>query len=248
MKKITTLFMVCILLMTTGLGLAEGKTLVIATNPEFPPFEYIEGGQTVGLDIDIAAEIAKDLGVDFQVEAMEFPAIIPALNSGKADIGIAGMTVTEERKMSVDFSDTYYNAVQACIIKKGSKITDFDSLQKAVIGVQEGTTGDLIVSEYADAEILRYPKGLDAFMELANGKIDAVVIDAPVAANILKALNNPELETVEMPFEDEFYAIALPKGSEELMTAVNATIKRIQEDGTLEALIEKYFPSTVEAK
>lgn len=246
MKKLTALCMVFMLLLTAGIALGEEKILVVATNPEFPPFEYIEGGETVGLDIDIAAEVAKDLGMPFKVEAMEFPAIIPALNSGKADIGIAGMTVTEERMISVDFSDTYYNAIQACVIKKGSAVTDFDALQKAVIGVQEGTTGDLIVSEYPDAEILRFPKGLDAFMELANGKIDAVVIDAPVAANILKALNNPELEIVEMPFEDEAYAIALTKGNEELLASVNATIKRIQEDGTLEGLIEKYFPSAAE--
>lgn len=243
MKKLTALCMVCILLFTAGLALAEGKTLVVATNPEFPPFEYVEGNNIVGLDIDIAAEVAKDLGMEIAVEAMEFPAIIPSLNAGKADLGIAGMTVTEERKMNVDFSDTYYNAIQACVVKEGTAITDFDALQKAVIGVQEGTTGDFIVSEYPDAEILRFPKGLDAFMELANGKIDAVVIDAPVAANILKALNNQALETIEMPFEDEFYAIALPKGSTELLEAVNATIKRIQEDGTLEALIEKHFPS-----
>ena len=243
MKKLTALCMVCILLFTAGLALAEGKTLVVATNPEFPPFEYVEGNNIVGLDIDIAAEVAKDLGMEIAVEAMEFPAIIPSLNAGKADLGIAGMTVTEERKMNVDFSDTYYNAIQACVVKEGTAITDFKTKKKAVIGVQEGTTGDFIVSEYPDAEILRFPKGLDAFMELANGKIDAVVIDAPVAANILKALNNQALETIEMPFEDEFYAIALPKGSTELLEAVNATIKRIQEDGTLEALIEKHFPS-----
>ncbi|NLB90983.1 MAG: basic amino acid ABC transporter substrate-binding protein [Clostridiales bacterium] len=242
MKKF---FAVCMMvaLLLSGTAIAEDGVLVMATNPEFPPFEYVEGEEVVGLDVDIAKEIAKDLGKELEVAAMEFVAIIPAINSGKADFGIAGMTVTEDRKLSVDFSDVYHEAVQACIVKKGSVVTDYESLQKAIIGVQQATTGDTIVSAFEGAQVQRFPKGLDAFMQLANGKIDAVVIDAPVAANILKALNNPELEKIEMPFEAEFYAIAVPKGKEELLTAINATIKRIEEDGTMEALLEKYFPA-----
>ncbi len=247
MKKIFALCITVVLLLGGTLTLAQGETLSVATNAEFPPFEYMEGEEIVGLDIDIIAEVAKDLGMELKVESMEFPAIIPSLISGKADLGIAGLTITEDRKLTVDFSDTYYtSAAQACVIKKGSMVTDFESLQKATIGVQEGTTGDLFVSEYPDAQVMRFPKGLDAFMELANGKIDAVVIDAPVAENILKALNNGELETIEMPFEEEAFAIIAAKGNEELLEKVNATIKRIQEDGTLEELIAKYFPTDEE--
>ncbi len=242
MKKLFSVLLAIMLASVSMAAMAEG-TLIAATNPEFPPFEYVENDVVVGLDADIAAEIAKDLNMEIKIESMEFPAIIPAVMAGKANIGIAAMTITEERKTSVDFSDPYYNAKQVCIVKVGGKVVDEATLKDALIGVQEGTTGDYAAEEIS-ANIQRYPKALDAVMELAGGKLDAVIVDAPVASNIMAALNNKDLILLEgVEFADEFYGIAVPKGNQELLDAINATVKRIQEDGTLDALIEKYFPS-----
>lgn len=247
MKKVTSLLVACMLMFVFTTAVAEGGTLIMATNPEFPPFEYVEGDMVVGLDADIAAEIAKDLGMELKIESMAFNSVVPAIASGQADVGIAAMTITEERLLNVDFSDSYYNAKQACIVKKGGVVVDQETLYAALIGVQEGTTGDLLVSDdeaYAAAKVSAYPKALDAVLDLLGGKLDAVVVDAPVAANLLAALNNEDLMVLEgIEFADEYYGIAVAKGREDLLASINATIARITEDGTLEALIEKYFPS-----
>lgn len=247
MKKITAILLALMLTLSAIPALAE--TLVVATNAEFPPFEYVEGEEIVGLDIDIAREIAKDLGWDFEVQSMAFDAIVPAVASGKATIAIAGMTINDERKMSVDFSDPYYNAKQACIVLKDGTVTDGETLKDKTIGVQQGTTGDFAAEEYtATDKVMRYNKALDAVMELAGGKLDAVIIDAPVAANLVASMNNENLVVLDnIEFGDEFYGIAVQKGNADLLASINATIERINSDGTMDALLLKYFPVTEEA-
>lgn len=245
MKKIVAVLLVLVM-MSASAALAD--TLVVATNPEFPPFEYVEGDTAVGLDIDLAAEIAKDLGMDLQVDSMAFDSIIPAIQSGKADITITGMTITDERKLTIDFSEPYYNAKQACIVKVGGAVTDGETLKGCMIGVQTGTTGDYAAEDYTDTDkVQRYSKALDAVLELAGGKIDAVIVDAPVAANILAAMNNSELQVLDnIEFGDEFYGVGIAKGKEDLLASINATIERVNTDGTMEALLLKYFPTVAE--
>lgn len=239
MKK-TIALLVAVMMLFGVTALAEG-TLVMATNPEFPPFEYVEGNVIVGLDADLAAEIAKDLGMTLQIDSMAFDSVVTAVATDKADVGIAGMSITDERKLSVDFSTPYFDASQVCIVKEGSNIVDIETLKGKIIGVQLGTTGDLIASDLS-AAIERYQKGLDAILELKGGKLDAVVLDKPVAMNILKALNDPTLVMkTDIEFEPETYAIAVAKNNPELLESINKTIARVLEDGTMAAWIEKYF-------
>jgi ABC-type amino acid transport/signal transduction systems, periplasmic component/domain len=240
MKKIFALVMGLIMLFGMSAYAQEGK-LIMATNPEFPPFEYVEGDAVVGFDADLAAEIAKDLGLELQIDSMAFDSIIAAIQTGKANVGIAGMSVKPDRLVSVDFSEAYFEATQICIIKEGTAIATVEDLAGKLIGVQLGTTGDFLAETLSD-KIEGSQKILDAVMELQGGKLDAVIIDKPVGENILKALNDPTLKVVEtIVFEPEFYAVAIGKNQPELLESINKTIARIKEDGTLDALYGKYF-------
>ena len=151
-------------------------TLVMATNAEFPPYEFHEGDDVVGIDADIARAIGEEMGMEVKIEDMAFDSIIPAVTSGKADFGAAGMTVTEDRKKNVDFTDTYATATQVIIVKEGSDIAGPDDLTGKKIGVQLGTTGDIYADDIEDAEVERYNKGFEAVQALTQDKIDAVVI------------------------------------------------------------------------
>ena len=156
-------------------------TLVMATNAEFPPYEFHEGDDVVGIDADIARAIGEEMGMEVKIEDMAFDSIIPAVTSGKADFGAAGMTVTEDRKKNVDFTDTYATATQVIIVKEGSDIAGPDDLTGKKIGVQLGTTGDIYADDIEDAEVERYNKGFEAVQALTQDKIDAVVIDGEPA-------------------------------------------------------------------
>ena len=161
---------------------AAGGKLVMATNAEFPPYEYYDdGGSIVGIDIDIATAIAEYMGMECEVEDMAFDSIIPSIQSGKADFGLAGITVSEDRKASVDFTDTYATATQVVIVKDGSDIKTPDDLTGKTIGVQLGTTGDIYASDIEGATVEQYNKGFEAVQAMSQGKIDAVVIDSEPA-------------------------------------------------------------------
>ena len=247
MKKLFALVLALSLALCAASAL--GETLIVATNPEFPPFEYMDGEEVAGLDIDIGREIAKDLGWDFEVQSMAFDSIIPAITSGKATVAITGMTITDERKLSLDFSEPYYNAKQACVVLAGGTVTDGETLKDKLIGVQLGTTGDLQAENFTSTDkVMRYSKALDAMMELAGGKLDAVIVDAPVAANLVASMNNDQLVILDnVEFADEFYGVGVKKGSDELLASINATIERINTDGTMDALLQKYFGEDAEA-
>lgn len=224
---------------------AEG-TLIMATNAAFPPYEYYEGDQIVGIDAEIGAAIAEKLGMDFQIEDMEFDAIIPAVTSGKASMGMAGMTVTEDRLQSVDFSDSYATGVQVVIVKEGSDITSVDDLfaegASHVVGVQTGTTGDLYTSDDIEAAGLgtveRFNKGADAVLALTQDKVDCVVIDNEPAKEFVEA--NEGLVILDTEYAVEDYAIAFAKDSE-LTEQVNAALAELIADGTVQAIIDKYI-------
>ena len=220
-------------------GTADSDTLVMATNAEFPPYEYLEGSDFKGIDIEIAQAIAEDLGKELVIEDMAFESIIPAVQSGKADIGLAGMTIDEDRLKNVDFSDTYTTATQVIIVKKGSDITTADGLEGKIIGVQLGTTGDMFAGDVKDATVERYNKGFEAVQALSQGKIDAVIIDNEPAKVFVS--QSDDIEILEEEFAVEDYAIAIKKGNEELQKQINESLDKLKESGDLQKIIDKYI-------
>ncbi len=220
---------------------AAGGVLVMATNAEFPPYEYHEGQEIIGIDVDIAKAIAAELGMELEIEDVAFDSIIPEITSGKADIGLAGITVTEDRKVSVDFSDTYAKASQMIIVKEDSEIAGPEDLKGVVVGVQLGTTGDLYVSDLeADGTTVeRYNKGFEAVQALSQGKIDAVVIDGEPAKTFVSETEG--LKMLDEAFTEEEYAIAVKKGNTELLDKVNAALASLEEKGTLDEIIGNYI-------
>ena len=232
---------------TTDEGAENAETLIMATNAEFPPYEYYEGGEIVGIDAEIGAAIADKLGMEFQIEDMEFNSIIAAVQSGKASMGMAGMTVTEERQQSVNFTDTYAQGVQVVIVAEGSEITTVDDLFEEghdwKVGVQESTTGDIYATgDIEDAglgTIERYNKGADAVNALLGGKIDCVIIDNQPAQAFVEA--NEGLSILDTEYAVEDYAICIAKDNEDLLEKVNAALQELIADGTVQSIIDKYI-------
>ncbi len=226
---------------------ATEGVLTMATNAEFPPYEYYEGDTVTGIDVEIAQAIAVKLGLTLQVEDMEFDSVISAVQGGKADIGMAGMTVTEERLEEVNFTESYATGVQVIIVTEDSDITSADDLfaegANHTIGVQLATTGDLYTTEDIEAAGLgtvdRYNKGADAVMALKNGKVDCVVIDNEPAKAFVEA--NEGLKILETEYVTEDYAIAVSKDNEALHTAVDAALQELIADGTVQSIIDKYI-------
>ena len=226
---------------------ATEGVLTMATNAEFPPYEYYEGDTVTGIDVEIAQAIAVKLGLTLQVEDMEFDSVISAVQGGKADIGMAGMTVTEERLEEVSFTESYATGVQVIIVTEDSDITSADDLfaegANHTIGVQLATTGDLYTTEDIEAAGLgtvdRYNKGADAVMALKNGKVDCVVIDNEPAKAFVEA--NEGLKILETEYVTEDYAIAVSKDNEALHSAVDAALQELIADGTVQSIIDKYI-------
>ena len=245
MKKILALVLICMFALT---GMAMAETLKMGTNASFPPYEYYddETGEIVGIDAEVAAAICEKLGCELEIVDMDFDAIIPAITTGKIDFGMAGMTVTEERKQSVDFSTSYATGIQSVIVKEDSDITSVDDLfaegASHKIGVQQGTTGDLYCSWDIEDEGLgsveRYKNGTDAVLALTSGKVDCVVIDNEPAKKYVEA--NEGLKILDTEYAVEDYAIALAKDSE-LTGKINAALEELIADGTVQAIIDKYI-------
>ena len=230
-----------------GFETAVEGTLTMATNAAFPPYEYIEGGEIVGIDADIAAAIAEKLGLEIQIEDMEFDAIIEAVKSGKADIGLAGMTVTPDRAEEVNFTASYATGVQVVIVTEDSAITSVDDLfaegASNVIGVQRNTTGDLYTTwdleDAGLATIDRYSKGAEAVQALKTGKVDCVVIDNEPAKAFVAEVEGLKILDTEYILEE--YAGAMNKDNAELFEAVNAALEELIADGTVQAIIDQYI-------
>ena len=218
---------------------SAGGTLVMGTNAEFPPYEYYEGQEVVGIDAEMAAAVAEKLGMELKIEDMAFDSLIPALSSGKVDIVAAGMTVTEDRLASVNFSDTYATGIQAIIVTEDSDIASADDLVGKTIGVQQGTTGDLYATDVEGATIERYAKGMEAVQSLSQGKIDAVIIDNEPANVFVSEVEG--LKILDEAFATEDYAVAVAKDNEELLEQVNTALAELKEDGTLQAIVDKYI-------
>lgn len=234
---------------------AQGKngdkdnTITMYTNAEFAPFEYFEGEKIVGVDVDIAREIAKDLGKELVVEHIDFKSLIPALSTGKADFVAAGMTISSDREEEVDFTIPYIESIQNIIYKKGAELKSMDDLKGKKIGVQLGTTGDLSVSEAVDsedgklhdsgAEVKTYSNALEASQDLLTGRIDAVVIDELPAEEIVKN-NEEDLGTVNFGEISEHYGIAVKQGNEELLKSMNSTLQRLIDEGKIDEFVANH--------
>ena len=234
---------------TTGAAAAfttvsEGK-LTMATNAFFPPYEYYEGEQIVGIDAEIAAAIAEKLGLELVIDNMEFSSIITAVSTGAADFGLAGMTVTPERLEEINFSISYANGVQAIIVKEGSAITHVDDLYAEgatyKIGVQLGTTGDIYASDEFGDRVTPYGNGNEAVLALQSGDVDCVIIDNEPAKAFAAA--NEGLVVLDSTYADEDYAACVAKGNEALLKAIDQAIEELIMDGTIDGIIAKYIPT-----
>lgn len=247
MKKILIAAFACLVLAASMAGCQRAANeLVMATNAEFEPFEYLEGGKIVGFDVEIAEYIAEELGMTLKIDNMEFNAVLAAVPSGKADVGISAMSIKPDRLGVMDFSDPYFTAYQAVIVKSdNTAITKGDDLAGKKIGVQLGTTGDTLVSttyEPQGAEISRYAKGSEAMIDLMSGKIDAIVIDNSPAEKLSAA--NPGTKVLDEPLDEvEEYAIAVKKGNKDLLDKINAALAKMKSTGKYDEIYEKYFPS-----
>lgn len=220
---------------------ADGGTLRMGTNATFPPYEFVgDDGNVQGIDADIAAAVADKLGMKLEITDMEFDSLIPALQSDTIDMALAGMTVMPERQESVDFSDSYAKGVQVIIVKDGSDIASPDDLEGKSIGVQTGTTGDIYCTDdYGQENVKQFNNGPLAVAALVNGQIDCVVIDQEPAKNYVAA--NSGLKILDTAYADEDYAIAIKKGNTELLDKVNGALKELQDDGTVQSIVDKYI-------
>lgn len=218
---------------------AENK-LTMATNAAFPPYEFYENEAIVGIDAEIAAAIAEKLGMELEIQDTEFGSIIAGVQTGKYDIGMAGLTVTEERKQSVNFTDTYATGIQSIIVKEDSPIATVDDLDGKKIGVQQDTTGHIYASDdYGDEAVIPFNKGADAVAALVSGKVDCVIIDNEPAKSFVAA--NEGLVILDTEYVTEDYAIAISKENTELLENVNKALNELIEDGTVKTIVDKYI-------
>ncbi len=252
-KKFMTLAMAMMMaMMSVGCGATdtaekqETQTedkgeLVMATNATFPPYEYVENGDYAGIDVEIAGKIAQELGLELVIEDVDFGAIIAGVESKKYDMGMAGMTVTEERKESVNFSDTYAVAVQSVIVPADSEIKSIEDISSATrIGVQQDTTGDIYATdEYTEEAVTRYKAGTDAVQALMANKVDCVIIDNEPAKAYVGA--NEGLTILDTAYAKEEYAICVAKDNDELLTQINAALEKLKADGTIDEIVGKYI-------
>lgn len=229
-------------------GETEKETLIMATNAAFPPYEYKDGDSFAGIDVEIAGKIAEKLGMELKIEDVEFGSIIGGVQTGKFDIGMAGMTVTEERKQSVNFSTTYQKAKQVVIVKEDSAIKSLDDLKDdgtMKFGVQQDTTGDIYASDtpekggYGEDNVIRYKVGADAVQALVAGKVDAVIIDNEPAKSYVAA--NKGLTILDGAWVEEEYAIAVSKDNNELLEKIDKALAELENDGTIQTIVDKYI-------
>ncbi len=244
MKKLLALALALVFSLSLTAALADDNTLTMATNASFPPYEYYDGETVTGIDVEICSAIAEKLGMEFEVADMEFDAIINAVSTGKADVGMAGMTVTEERQQMINFSSSYATGIQSVIVTADSTIASIDDLfaegASYKIGVQLSTTGDIYATDdFGDKRVARFPNGNDATMALLAGKIDCVIIDNEPAKAYVAA--NEGLKVLDTSYAVEDYAACIAKDNPELLEKFDAALKELIDDGTVAAIIGKYI-------
>ena len=258
MKKLLSLLLavgMCAVLLTAcgssgknEMNLVQDGKLIMSTNAQFPPYEMVAGdGSFEGIDVEVAQAIADKLGLELVIDDMDFDAALLAVQNGKSDIVMAGVTVNEERQAVMDFSTSYANGIQVVIVPEGSDITSVDDLEGKQIGCQRGTTGYIYCSAppeedgYGEENVTAYDDGAPAVQALMNGQVDAVVIDNAPAQEYVKA--NPGLTILDTEFANEDYAIGVNKGNTALLEAINGALEELIEDGTVQSIIDKYIPA-----
>ena len=276
MKKIISLALALVMICGAMIAFAscekKGDTLVMATNAAFPPYEYKEGDGYKGIDVEIAEAIANKLGKKLVIEDVEFGAVLTGVAQGKYDFGMAGITVTEDRKKTMDFSNTYATGIQVIIVNDGSTIATLDDLfdfdengdpiglknPDIKVGVQENTTGDIYSSSAVAGwgfndlndddsiktdRVVRFKTGADAISALKAGNVDCVIIDNEPAKSFVAANDGIHILEGENEYAVEDYAICVKKGNSELLNQINGALDELKADGTIAAIIEKYIPS-----
>lgn len=226
---------------TAELSTVEPGKLIMSTNAAFPPYEMTtDAGEFEGIDIETAQAIADKLGLELQIDDMDFDAALLAVQQGKSDMVMAGVTVTDERQNVMDFTDSYATGIQSIIVKEDSDIASVDDLAGKKIGTQRGTTGYLYCSDdFGDENVVAYDNGLTAVQMLNNGQVDCVVIDNAPAKEFVAA--NPGLKLLDTAYVEENYAIGVGKGNTELKDAINTALEELKADGTLQAIVDKYI-------
>lgn len=226
---------------TAELSTVEPGKLIMSTNAAFPPYEMTtDSGEFEGIDVETAQAIADKLGLELQIDDMDFDAALLAVQQGKADMVMAGVTVTDERQNVMDFTDSYATGIQSIIVKEDSDIASVDDLAGKKIGTQRGTTGYLYCSDdFGDENVVAYDNGLTAVQMLNNGQVDCVVIDNAPAKEFVAA--NPGLKLLDTAYVEENYAIGVGKGNTELKDAINTALEELKADGTLQAIVDKYI-------
>ena len=229
----------------SGLKTVESGKLIMSTNAAFPPYEMTtDDGSFAGIDVEIAQAIAGKLGLTLEIDDMDFDAALLAVQQGKSDIVMAGVSVTEKRLLVMDFSDSYATGVQVVIVKEGSDVT-MDNLGEKMIGTQRGTTGYLYASDtpdnggYGEDHVTAYDNGMTAVQALINGQVDCVIIDKAPALEYVAS--NPGLTILEGNWVEEQYAIGFAKGNTALKDAVNQALAELIADGTVQSIIDKYI-------
>ena len=221
--------------------IVEGK-LTMSTNAQFPPYEMTtDDGGFEGIDVEIATAIAEKLGLELDILDMDFDSALLAVQQGKSDIVMAGVTVNEDRQLVMDFTDSYATGVQVIIVKEGSDVT-IDNMGEGLIGTQRGTTGNIYCTDdYGEEHVMAYDDGFTAVQALMNGQVDCVVIDNAPAQEFVK--NNPGLTILDTEYANEDYAIGLNKGNTALLDAINTALNELISDGTVQTIIDKYIPA-----
>lgn len=261
MKKILALILAVLFVMTTFAACGEksgngntptdagatydmmSNTITMGTNATFPPYEFTDdNGKVIGIDAEIAQAVADKLGKRLVIKDMEFDSLLTAVQGGSVDVVFAGMTVTEERKQAVNFTQSYATGIQVIIVKEGSAIKTVDDLKGKIIGVQTGTTGDIYCTDdYGQENVKQFNNGALAVAALNNNQVDCVVIDNEPAKNFVKA--NPGLKILETEYITEDYAAAVAKQNTELLEKINKAMDELKADGTIEKIIRKYIPA-----
>ena len=239
MKKTVLVILAVSMMLTLCACGGSSKKLVMATNAAFPPYEYVEGNEIIGIDAEIAKLIADDIGRELVIEDMAFDSVIAAVQTGKADIAMAGLTITEDRKQNINFSDPYTEAAQVIIVKTDSTVANPDDLEGKTRGVQIGTTGDIYAEDIEGATIERYSKYFEAINALTQDKIDAVIVDREPAKVFVN--ENADLKLIDEEFTLEEYAIGVAKENTELLDQINASLKKLQDSGKIDEIINKYI-------
>ena len=274
-KLIAVLMALCMLVSAVCLFASCDKkdenTLVMATNAAFPPYEFKDGDKIVGIDAEIAAAIADKLGMKLEIVDVDFGAVLTGVAEGKYDMGMAGITVTDKRKESMDFSDTYATGIQVIIVNDGSSIATLDDLWNfdengdpvslknpdIKIGVQQDTTGDIYSSSAISGwgfndlnedesiktdRVVRYKTGAEAISALKTGKVDCVIIDNEPAKSFVAANDGIHILEGDNEYAIEDYAICVDKGNTELLAKINQALADLKADGTIDRIISKYIP------